>query len=147
MADRDGLAGAAHDLDMSFIARTTSNRARIAAALSAAGLALVAASPAGALPRSYDPGDTDQPPIERTPVDQGTTTRKGCELFIQTTDGGKSLEYPDGYSFSVKDATTGKTITYTCSNGTWVRTVSATQPIWENAYQADYAYIVQTSTS
>jgi hypothetical protein len=116
-------------------------RKRILVALGVAVLALVAASPAGAIYRDYDPGDADAPVIERTAAkdDTGTGTAS-CSLTLST---GQTIVYDHGYSFSVVNKATGKTHTFTCNNGKWEETVSSTVPsrTWDHYYEADQAYV------
>jgi hypothetical protein len=90
---------------------TVRTRRRGAALLTAAGIALLAAGSAHAQPNT-------------------SPTRKGCTINLQRPDGspGQSVTYADGYSFSVKNAATGRTHTYTCVDGTWVETVSSRAP-------------------
>jgi hypothetical protein len=60
----------------------------------------------------------------------GGPTKKGCSIRFEGPGAGQSIEYDDGYSFSVVDKATGKTHTYTCSDGKWTETVSiVAQPV------------------
>jgi hypothetical protein len=119
---------------------------KVLAALGVTSLALIAASPANAIYRSYEPGDSEAPVVERTA--NTDDTKKGCTITLQNPDGtpGQSVVYPDGYSFSVKNGATGKTHTYTCVNGTWVETVSSSSPAGGYDYLADYAYVDGSGT-
>ncbi len=118
--------------------RTFPGRIAILAALGAASLALVAASPASAIYRSYEPGDVEAPVVERVMLQDDTTAKKGCTVTLST---GQSIVYDHGYSFSVKNKATGKTHTYTCVDGKWVETVDATVPTGSHLYAADVAYL------
>jgi hypothetical protein len=74
-------------------------------AIAATAIALIAAGSAHAEPKTSTPA------------------KKGCSIQFQGPGAGQSIEYPDGYSMSVK-ATDGKTHTYTCNDGTWKETVA-----------------------
>jgi hypothetical protein len=120
--------------------RPRRTRNRILVALGVAVLALVAASPASAIYRDYDPGDSE-PVIERTATKDDTTTgQASCSLTLST---GQTIVYDHGYSFSVQNKATGKTHTFTCENGKWVETVSAVVPTrsWDHYFEADKAYV------
>jgi len=118
--------------------RTVPVRARLLAALGAASIALIAAAPADAAYRSYEPGEGGDAPIERTTTaEQPTSTGAGCSVTLST---GQSIVYPDGYSFSVTNKATGKKHTYTCKNGAWVETVEARYASTIDHYDAEYAY-------
>lgn len=56
----------------------------------------------------------------------GTPAKKGCTVNMQNPDGspGQSIVYDHGYSFSVKNQSTGKTHTYKCNDGKWEETVA-----------------------
>jgi hypothetical protein len=128
--------------------RTLSAHAKVLAALGVTSLALIAASPANAIYRSYEPSDSEAPVVERT-VNSDDSGSKGCTITLQNPNGtpGQSVTYPHGYSFSVKNAATGKTHTYTCNNGQWVETVSSTSPVGGGYdYQAVDAYIDGSGT-
>jgi hypothetical protein len=75
-------------------------------AVAAVAVALAVAGPAFAQP--------NQPPA-----------KKGCTIKFEGPGAGQSIEYPDGYSFSV-NATDGKKHTYSCNDGRWTETVSLT---------------------
>jgi hypothetical protein len=81
---------------------------RTTAALAVVGLALAVAGPALA-----EPNQTPAP------------AKKGCSIKFEGPGAGQSIEYPDGYKFSV-NATDHKTHTYTCNDGKWTETVSLT---------------------
>ena len=51
--------------------------------------------------------------------------KKGCSITFNGPGAGQSIEYPDGYKFSV-NATDKKTHTYTCNDGKWTETVTLT---------------------
>jgi hypothetical protein len=80
--------------------------------------------------------------IERT-VNQDDGAKKGCTLAVLSPDGKtqSTITYAHGYSFSIVNKATGKTHTFTCNNGTWEETVSATSPVTGNRYVADTAYV------
>jgi hypothetical protein len=81
---------------------------RALTAVAAVGLALVVAGSALAEPNKTPP-----------------PAKKGCTIKFEGPGAGQSIEYPDGYSFSV-NATDGKKHTYSCSDGRWTETVSLT---------------------
>ncbi|MDX6698786.1 MAG: hypothetical protein QOE65_2183 [Solirubrobacteraceae bacterium] len=60
------------------------------------------------------------------PAGNGTPGKKGCTVNMQNPDGspGQSIVYDDGYSFSIKNKSTGKTHTYKCNDGKWEETVA-----------------------
>ena len=112
-------------------------------------LTLAAASPANAIYRSYEPGDADEPTIERTAeADDTGTGQKGCTVDIKAPDGStqSSITYPHGYSFKAVNKATGKTHTYTCENGTWKETVSAVSPTSGNSWEADSLFVEDSGT-
>jgi hypothetical protein len=80
----------------------------ILAGIAAAGLALIAAGPAGAQPTSPTP-----------------PAKKGCEIQLKGPNAGQSVVYQHGYSFSIL-AQDNKTHTYTCDDGEWKETVKLT---------------------
>jgi hypothetical protein len=100
--------------------RSLTVRTTILAALGAAGLALVAASPAGAINRSYEPTSYESPTITRTVDSQNTTPvdengKKSCQ--------DKTGDYhPHGTTYVLtKIDSEGKGVTYTmkCNDGQW----------------------------
>ena len=119
----------------------------IVTAIAATAMLAIAASPASAIYRSYEPMDADEPVIERT-AQRDDTAQKGCTVTLQNPNGspGQSVTYPHGYSFSVKNTATGKTHTYTCNNGQWEETVSFTNPTVEHTYEAEKAYVDGSGT-
>ncbi|HEX6389729.1 MAG TPA: hypothetical protein VFZ89_09785 [Solirubrobacteraceae bacterium] len=117
----------------------TRTRTRIAAALATAGLAFVAAAPADAAYRTYEPTESGDAPVERTMASDDTTSG-GCSVTLNT---GQTIVYPEGHSFSVINKSTGKKHTFTCQNGKWVETVEANDsPYASNTahHDAEYAY-------
>ena len=123
--------------------RNRQARLRILAALGAASLALIVASPANAIYRSYEPGDGEEPVIQRTLNTDDTSGKKGCTIDIKGPDGKvqSSITYAHGYSFSTVNKATGKTHTFTCNNGTWEETVSSTIPTGGLVYEAAAAWV------
>lgn len=115
-------------------------RNRILVPLGVAVLALIAASPASAIYRSYDPGDSEPPVIERTAAQDDTGGKASCSLTLST---GQTIAYDHGFSFSVLNKATGKTHTFTCNNGKWEETVNSTGPTrtWDHYLEADQAYV------
>jgi hypothetical protein len=125
------------------IVRNRTGRASILAALGVTSLALVAATPASAIYRDYEPSEAEAPVVERTANTDDTSGNEGCTITLQNPDGspGQSVKYAHGYSFSVKNKATGKTHTYTCNNGKWEETVNATSPTGGYVYDADRAWL------
>lgn len=62
------------------------------------------------------------------PAGSGTPAKKGCTVNMQNPDGtpGQSIVYDHGYSFGVKNKSTGKTHTFKCNDGKWEETVART---------------------
>ena len=66
------------------------------------------------------------------PNTSSSPAKKGCTIKFEGPGAGQSIEYPDGYKFSV-NATDGKTHTYSCSDGKWTETVSLKAGVrWSN---------------
>lgn len=121
-------------------------RARILAALGVTSLALVAASPASAISRSYEPTDGDAPtPTTRTvyqtnetpPVDENG--KKSCAF--KKWDGGTGY-YPHGTTITVT-LPDGASKTMKCDDGDWV---VAFQQSGGYLYEADEAYVDESRT-
>lgn len=129
--------------------RSLRGRVTFLAALGVTSLAFVAATPASAINRSYEPIDAEAPVIKRTANTDDTGSKKGCSVNLQKPDGspGQTVVYEHGYSFSVINGVTGKTHTYTCNNGTWDETVSSTSPVGDGYfYEVDDAYVNGSAT-
>ena len=94
-------------------------RATILAALGVLGLALVAASPAGAVSRSYEPSSAETPTVTRTVDTQSTPVDENGKKSCQDRTGDY---HPHGTTYILTriDAD-GKGITYTmkCNDGQW----------------------------
>jgi hypothetical protein len=120
--------------------RTLLGKVTILAALGVTSFALIAASPADAIYRSYEPIESEAPVPERVMAQDDTTGKASCSLTLST---GQTIVYAHGYSFSVVNKATGKTHTFTCQDGKWVETVNSTAPTrnWDHLYEADQAYV------
>lgn len=122
--------------------RAPLGRITILAALGITSLALIAASPANAIYRSYEPAADQEPVTTRTvnqqndnpPVDENG--KKSCEY--RKWDGGTGY-YPHGTVITV-NFPNGTTKTAKCNDGEWE--VSLTQPeAGDYHFGADEAYI------
>jgi hypothetical protein len=121
--------------------RSRGGRATILAALGVTSLALVAASPANAIYRDYEPTSDEAPVIQRTvdntnetpPVDENG--KKSCEY---AKFGGGTGYYPHGTKITVT-LPNGASKTATCNDGEWV--VSLTRAYADYHFEADEAFV------
>jgi hypothetical protein len=118
-------------------------RARLAAVLGAAGLALAVAAPADAIYRGADQtgGTTYE---EQTTVSEQRPSNvydeNGKKYCWKKTDSGNWDGYRDGSTTTYWDYATGKEKKYRCVDGTWVEVLAAPGPRGGHGYAYDYTY-------
>jgi hypothetical protein len=103
-------------------------RSRLLAAAAVTGLALAAAAPTNAMPRSADPAADDSAYAEHTTVAEQRPSdvydENGKRYCWKKTDGDVWEGYRDGQTTTYWDYKTGKNKTYRCVDGTWVEVLS-----------------------
>jgi hypothetical protein len=117
--------------------RTLPARFTLLAILGAAGLALLAATPADAIIRSYEPADTEAPAITRTVVENTNETvpvdengKKSCEY--RKWDGGTGY-YPHGTVITVK-LPDGASKSMKCNDGDWEAALTKSYDLYVDQY-------------
>ena len=117
--------------------RTLPARFALLAVLGAAGLALLAASPADAIIRTYDPAETEAPAITRTvaentnetvPVDENG--KKSCAF--KKWDGGTGY-YPHGTVIKVT-LPNGASKSVKCVDGEWEEALTKSYNLYVDQY-------------
>ena len=123
--------------------RTRRHHARPLVALAAASMALIAASPASAISRSYDTTDepiTTQRTLDTTnetgPVDENG--KKSCGV---AKDGGGYQWFPHGTTITVTVPNGGST-TVKCNDGDWEKVSRLQNATY--AYRLDNAFVTLT---